>query len=115
MAERGRERRAVAAWVEAVDDVPILCMDTESGETVAYRLSPTAAGGLKDAIVNGPQVSDTERTEDLGETWVGNHHGSEMQCHVSLEALHELGLEPGDKVTWDIEDGTLVGRPDRSD
>lgn len=46
-----------------------------------------------------------------GRTWVGDHPGSEMQCHVALDALKELGVDPGDEIEWRVEDGRLVGRP----
>lgn len=49
----------------------------------------------------------------IGETWVGDHHGSEMQCHVALEALEAADAEPGHRVIWSVEDGNLVGRIDR--
>lgn len=45
------------------------------------------------------------------ETRVGEHSGSEMQCHVPLDALRELGLEPGDRVEWNVVDGFAVAQP----
>lgn len=45
------------------------------------------------------------------ETSVGEHYGSEMQCHVPLQALQDLGLEPGATLEWATIDDRVVGVP----
>lgn len=47
------------------------------------------------------------------ETSVGDHSGSEMQCHVPIEALRDHGLEPGDCVEWHVTNRSIVGWPTR--
>lgn len=48
--------RAEAGWVEVREDgTPVLCLDVPGG-TETYELSPSAAGGLREAFVEGPQV-----------------------------------------------------------
>lgn len=48
------DERATAAWLEDEDGEPVLCMDTDRGQTVAIELSPTAFSGIVDGIKNGP-------------------------------------------------------------
>lgn len=51
-----------------------------------------------------------------------NHHGTSKvrenkktksnyhpEVWVSVHALRELGVEPGDRIEWDVIDGRLVG------
>lgn len=45
---------AMAAWLEDDDGTPVLCMDTNHGQTIAIELSPGAFSGIIDGIQNGP-------------------------------------------------------------
>jgi hypothetical protein len=51
-----KHQTAVAAWVEVEDGTPVLCLDTDRGTTETFELSPSAAGGITEAIIEGPQV-----------------------------------------------------------
>ena len=52
-----RTERAESAWVEVREDgVPLLCYDTDRGETEAVELSPSAAANLREEFRNGPTV-----------------------------------------------------------
>lgn len=62
--------RVTAAWTEIREDgVPELCLDTESGTTEVYELSPEAAGGLRSEFIDGPTVRhDLDVEEGEGES-----------------------------------------------
>lgn len=49
-----KDEQADAAWLEDEDGEPVLCMDTDHGQTVSIKLSPKAFAGIVDGIEKGP-------------------------------------------------------------
>lgn len=60
---------AVSCWIEmpdGPDGYPVMCFDTESGETQTFELNPGAAVDLRDTVLEHGVVEPRQRYDHSG-------------------------------------------------